>query len=718
VKILKTKGYDQLEFEHYESGIHNANIVFTKDGVLHSKKDIYTGNWPDLCPLSEGDGEYNMPVSQLDSRFAELNRADWEGNRYLEFSWGHKYERYLEVDGDVEGLRQKSVIWAQRDAKFPVDIIVKGNDIIGFICTKRDGCSMLVKPGYRNLTPLKQWDHPQLSAPNHTVKHLGNFMVPMEDGVKLSTDVWLPADLPEGTRVPTVLVRTPYGRYRFGKVELRFVLRGYAVVAQDTRGREDSEGMWIPLTTEIEDGNNTLNWIANQPWSDGNVGMIGGSYGGFVQWAAAASGNPHLKAIVSLVTAGSPFVDIPRKGGTLVSGMLAWAFAMADKRANFDAMVRDDWDQVLNIRPLRDIPQKALGREIPFWNEWMDHPDYDDFWKKSDWTLYGDKINVPSLLISGWYDDDGMGTTEAWEMNEKNARDNQRLILGPWYHQANSTRDIHNVPFGNNAIRYDLDLLYLKWFDRFLKGIPNGVESEARVQYYMVGQNQWKESCKWPPEDVEHIDLFLHSDGNAKTSAGDGRLDYTAPGKEKCDNYSFDPGDPAPYLIEVSENECSVPENYKEVEQRQDVLVYTSEPLQQDLAIAGDVHAVLYASSSARDTDWVVRLTDVDENDNSIRLSDGIIRARYRNSFEKPELLEPGKVEAYHIKMTKIANVFKKGHRIRVQVTSGAKNLVFVNHNTGNDPADDTEFVVARQSVYHDSQYPSHIKLPVVRNND
>ncbi|MBA1335085.1 MAG: putative esterase [Firmicutes bacterium] len=700
-------------FAYYISGIHMADIVFGQDRIQHSKLNTSTGQWSPEDALDPQDRSYEIPLYEINKNLKEMNEYDWDGNDSARFPWGHVYHRYT----GVKTNGREAWIWAQREARFPLDIIVENNRVIGFIYTKRDGCTIMVKPGYEDLTPLKEWKDPMLSDACHCIKHIGKHMVKMRDGINLATEVWLPAGLPMDAKVPAILVRTPYGRFRFGAVELRFVQRGYALVTQDTRGREDSEGKWIPMVHEMSDGDDTLNWIAAQPWSDGKVGMIGGSYGGFVQWAAAASGNPHLKAIISLVTAGSPFVDIPRKGGTVVSGMLAWAFMMADKTMNTDAMVRDDWDKVLKIRPIKNIPQKTLGKPIEFWDEWMKHPNYDEFWERSDWTLHGDRIDVPALIISGWYDDDGMGTTEAWEMNQNNNRDNQRLILGPWYHQANSTRDIHNVPFGDNAIRYDLDLLYLRWFDRFLKKMDNGVERESRVQYYMVGSNQWMESDKWPPEEVEYTDLYLHSGGKAVSSAGNGTLGTNIPGKEPVDIYRFDPEDSAPYLIDVSENEFSVPENYRDVEKRSDVLVYTSEPLTDDLAIAGDVFAVLYASSSARDTDWVVRLTDVDEEGNSIRLSDGILRARFRNSFKKPEFLTPGKVEKYQIKMTKIANVFKKGHRIRVQVTSGAKNLAFPNHNTGSDPALDTGFVTAEQTIYHDAVFPSHIKLPVLRGN-
>lgn len=705
-------------FSYYQSGIHIADIHFTSTGILHRRKDQATNEWTFLSELNETADHYELPLNDIWNRLSELNGLDWESTDAIVVSWEERYERYLKMDGFVDGRHREAWIWAARKAKTPVDLVIENGRVIAFLLHGREGGSILVQPGYEDLTPLKLWKDPLLSKAEYGIKHVGRQDVVMRDGVKLATEVWLPAGLPEGSKIPAILVRTPYGRIeeRFGGSRwLRFVKRGYALVVQDTRGREDSEGEWIPKVHEMNDGEDTLNWIAAQPWSDGNVGMIGGSYGGYVQWAAAASGNPHLKAIVSYVTAGTPFVDLPRKGGTILSGILAWTFMMADKKTNFEALQREDWTEVLKIRPLKDIPKKVLGKEIPFWNEWMSHPDYDEFWAKSDWARHGEKINVPSLLISGWYDDNGMGTTEAWEMNEQNRRKNVRMILGPWYHNANTTREIHGIPFGNNAIRYDLDVLQLRWFDRFLKGIQNEVEKEARVEYYLVGENEWKTAAAWPPEEAEYTCLYLHSDGHANTSDGDGKLSARIPVGEPPDTYVFDPEDPAPYLIDVSENECSVPENYRDVELREDVLVYTSEPLQEDLAIAGDVYAVLYASSSAKDTDWLVRLTDVDEQGNSIRLSDGIIRARYRHSWEKPELLEPGKIEKYEIKMTKIAGVFKKGHRIRVEVTSGAGNFAFPNHNTGNDPASDTEIVVATQRIYHDEKHASHVRLPVIK---
>ncbi|WP_281869731.1 CocE/NonD family hydrolase [Brevibacillus parabrevis] len=707
-------------FGYYQSGVHIADLLLGKERVWHRPTDWESEEKAERSfeLLAEDKAVYELPVYELSRRLGEWNALDWSAVEEMHPPGGGCYQRHERVEGTLSGEQEhkQAWVWALRGGAMPIDLIVCDNEVIAFVLTGRGDSVVLVQEGWESMTPLVLWQDAQLSAARYGVKHLGRHDVAMRDGIKLATEVWIPAGLQPGERVPTILLRTPYGRMDAIFRRLPFVARGYALVVQDTRGREDSEGEWIPLVHEREDGDDTLNWIAEQPWSDGAVGMLGGSYVGYVQWAAAASGNPHLKAIFSYVTVGTPYIDIPRKGGTILTG-LSWIFMMAEKRRNVVALSRDDWSEVLKVRPIKEIPQKVLGKEIPFWTKWMEHPDGDDFWARSDWKQFADQVKVPAFLVSGWYDDNGMGTSEAWEVVSQNMPEHTRMILGPWYHKANTTREIHHVPFGNNAIRYDLDVTQLRWFDRYLKGIENGVEHEPRVQYYMVGENEWKTSSAWPPAESQPTAFYLSSHGQANTSAGDGALTLATPGEQPADTYLFDPLDAAPYLLDLSENENCVPENYAEVEKRQDVLVYTSEPLQEAVAIAGEISAVLYAASSARDTDWLVRLSDVDEAGNSIRLSDGIICARYRHSFSEPQLLEPGQIERYEIRMGKIANVFQKGHRIRVAVTSGAENFSFPNPNTGGNLATETETVVATQHIYHDEQHPSHIRLPLLPVN-
>ncbi|MDF2680888.1 MAG: putative hydrolase [Brevibacillus sp.] len=703
-------------FGYYQSGIQVAQIRFADGEVWERMIGWDTGRAADgpFEQLTAGDAGYELPLLDLSKKLVEWKQIDWDRAEVVFPQSGGHYQRHVQIDGMVGGEQRQAWVWAVREASQPIDLIICDSEVIAFVLTGRGDSVVLVKTGWEDLTPLKLWQDPLLSQPSYGVLRLGRHDVEMRDGVRLATEVWLPEGLQEGQRVPTIFMRTPYGRMDAIFRRLPFVTRGYALVVQDTRGREDSEGEWVPLVHERNDGDDSLTWIASQDWSDGNVGMLGGSYVGYVQWAAASSGNPHLKAIFSYVTVGTPYVDIPRKGGTILGG-LSWIFMMAEKRRNVAALLRDDWSEVIKVRPIKEIPQKVLGKDIPFWTKWMEHPDGDEFWGESDWKQHADLVKVPSLLVSGWYDDNGMGTSESWEVISRNAPEHARLILGPWYHKANTTREIHHVPFGNNAIRYDLDVTQLRWFDRYLKGVENGVDQEPRVEYYMVGENEWKTSQTWPPAEATVTNLYLSSGGQANTGVGDGALTLSEPGEQPVDTYVYDPLDAAPYLLDLSENENSVPENYREVEERADVLVYTTEPLEEEVIIAGEISAVLYAASSARDTDWLVRLCDVDEEGNSIRLSDGIICARYRHSFAEPQLLAPGQIERYEIRMTKIANVFRKGHRIRVSVTSGAENFSFPNPNTGYDLATDTETVIAKQSIYHNGQYPSHIKLPVLK---
>ena len=459
----------------------------------------------------------------------------------------------------------------------------------------------------------------------------------------------------------------------------------------------------MPNYYEVEDGSDTLDWIAAQPWSDGNVGMTGGSYLGYVQWAAAASGNPHLKAILSSVCAGSPFIDLPRRGGCFTSGSMAWNFAMTEQRFREDRMIRSDWEEVLKLRPIRDMAKKALGIDVPFLNEWLRHPDYDDFWRKANWRERSCGHVVPALVMSGWFDDNGMGTTEALELiDDFYPTGSYKVVLGPWKHSGNANYDIHGIFMGERALRYDMDLLCFAWLDHFLKGEDNGIETTAPVEYYTLGDNRWKTGEHWPlPETVPTV-WYLDREA----------LTLCKPQRQESDSYDYDPDSPAAHIIDVSENELEVPEDYTEEEKRDDILCYTTPVLDHDLTVTGDITAVLYLSSDCPDTDLFVRITDVDENGISIKLADGVMDVKYRNSFEKPEFMEPDGIYEVRIRTTKLSNTFKAGHRMRFTVTSGAKNFMFPNSNTENG-FDSEVNRIAHNTICRGGIQASHILVPV-----
>lgn len=753
----------------YSSGILCGTYEFDGKRIFASQRDFETARMSGRHELTEEEenlilGLTKLKLSEIFSGMEAYAAAAASGKERLELPTGEVYEK-----GSGDELLSR--MYMQRNKRFPWNLIVDDGRLVGFLCPCREVISILIEEGYEDLTILREWKKAYGTEEIHPVCFGGTFDVPMRDGVHLSTAVWLPgrtdaadacgaaegageadmpcgaagetgeanvpcgaagetgeADVPRGEEkpaaFPAILVRTPYGKETGHEAYYKYIQRGYAVVIQDVRGRNLSEGEWMPNCHEVEDGDDTLNWIASQEWSDGSVGMIGGSYLGYVQWAAAASGNPHLKALVSIVCAGSAFCDLPRRGGSFVSGMMAWAFAVSQKTMKPELMVRDDWDEVLSIRPLNELPKKALGYDIPFLTEWLEHMDEDELWKKSDWQARSVGAQIPALIMSGWFDDDGMGTTQALELTRDYPAGMRKVILGPWQHSGNTCYDLHAMSFGTNAIRLDLDLMYLQWMDRWLKKKDNGIDQTAPVEYYTTGENRWKQAAAWPVPETEERFFCLTSGGHANTSGGDGKLllettDFAVKGNgvspagdegpaAEYDHFLYDPEDPAIHIVDMSENEIEVPEDYTEEEKRQDILCYTSEPLKEDIIITGDAVVTLYVGSDAPDTDFVVRLLEVGENGRSVKLADGILSARYRNGFARSEFMEEGQVYKLSIRTTKISNCFKAGRRIRVTVTSSAKNFIFPNSNTKegfNSPVTR----VADNRIYHTAAYPSGI---------
>lgn len=691
-------------FALYQSGVLRGEFVVKGAEAFVCETDARGGEISALCLLDEDRNKYfmrlyNINLAHIRDNLQEYAHLASELPVKISAPWGQFYEQWGSVGH-----------YAGRRGAYPMDFTVRDGRAVAFTVAARDFVTVLVLRGYEEFTILKQWSKIKVSPPVYGVRNIGTMMVEMRDGVRLATEIWLP-DTDE--KVPVILTRTPYGRLSKANDYFRFVARGYAVCIQDVRGCGDSEGIFQPKYFETEDGDDTLNFIVEQSFCNGNIGMFGASYLGCTQWAAAASGNAHLKAIVSIVTSGDPFTDLPRKGGAFASGVMAWAFSLADRKHKKENMERVDWGEIMRLRPLKDIPEMVLGEKIPFWTEWCHHERYDHFWERCNWFTNRHKINVPALIVSGWYDDNGAATTQALEIVADYPSQDRKVILGPWMHQGNGRREIHGIEFGVDALRYDLDLCYQLWFDNKLKGVENGIERGARVEYYEVGSEVWKSCDNWPPEDIVLTPLYIGSSGSAQSSGGDGVLSFESFDQEHCDSYLFDPDNPAPHIIDMSENEICVPENYSDMERRSDVLIYTSEPLTEPLSVAGDLSVEFYASSSAKDTDWIVRVTDVDEKGNSIRLCDGLLRAKFRNGFDRIDLLEPGKVEHYVIRMSKISCVFGQGHRIRLQVTSGAENYIFPNPNTGSNFFLDTDSLIAEQCVYHGGVFPSKVILPV-----
>jgi putative CocE/NonD family hydrolase len=552
-----------------------------------------------------------------------------------------------------------------------------------------------------------------VSEPTYEVAVRYNLMVPMRDGTHLSTDVYRPDA--EG-RFPAILVRDPYdnGSGRGYPDRARFFAsRGYVFLHQDVRGRNDSEGSFFPGLHEANDGFDTLEWIAAQPWSNGRVGMVGGSYLGTAQWRAASTRSRHLKAIVPLFAS----IDTHRAGrpgGAVELGRIQWAAGMDGRTLQ---PFEHDWKRVIWHLPLISLDER-LGHDLPLWKSFFLHAEDAAFWKPLDLRQHLPHTEVAALIVGGWYDPYIRSVLFAYDAlaSRDGHGPRQRLVIGPWRH-GNSGRTTGEIDFGP-AAQVDLNRLTLRWLDFHLKGLDNGIDREPPVHVFVMGENRWRRGQEWPlSATVEKY--YLRSGGSANGLDGDGELATEPAEQEEPDRFLYDPRDPVPTrggsAPGASTGLKAGPIDQREVEAREDVLIYTSPALAEDLEVTGPVKVTLYASSTAPDTDFTAKLVDVYPDGRAYNLADGIVRARYRQSLSSPQLLEPGQVNAFEIDLGATSNVFKGGHRIRLEISSSNFPRFDRNQNTGKPMGLDDQLETAEQTVHHDRRYPSHIALPVVR---
>ena len=553
------------------------------------------------------------------------------------------------------------------------------------------------------------------AAPSEISRSI-DIAVPMRDGVRLSANVFRP-EAPR--RYPAILVRTPYGKgSAISPNYAPFVERGYAVVVQDVRGRYASEGVFRPLEQEPADGGDTLDWIARQPWSDGKIGMLGGSYLGIAQWKVAALNNPHLKAIFPSVSGCDDYRDrFYSPGGAMKLGQRLLWMSENMRAPGF----HPDFAKFVLHLPLRTADVAATGQTSSMFQEAVQHPAFDSFWKSISVREQLDKIRVPVFSVGGWFDNFVESDLEAYELLRRNSGVH-RILIGPWPH--NKAAKLDGVDFGPDA-NTPLLGIQMQWFDQFLKGKDTPLLSQAPVRVFVMGANRWRDAWEWPPPAHQRR-FYLESLGHANTLAGDGRLDLRAPADpaaapaRRADKFVFDPQDPVPTAGGAACCNPKVfpwgPKDQRAVEQRRDVLVYTTPALRKDVEVIGPVRVVLYAATSARDTDFTAKLVDVFPDGRAQNLTDGILRLRYRKSLEKPELARPGEICKLTIDAGVTGNVFQKGHRIRMEISSSNFPRFDRNPNTGEAVADATELRKATQTVYHDARRPSYVLLPVLED--
>jgi len=556
------------------------------------------------------------------------------------------------------------------------------------------------------------------------IRVLWDQRTPMRDGVELSADIFLPRA--EG-RYPTLLMRNPYTKSsRRAGIPYEFLTyfaeRGYALVAQDVRGRGDSDGEFGYYHADVEDGYDSVEWAASQPWSNGKVCMIGVSYLGTVQWQAAKVRPPHLVCLVSTAAAGDFMDEIGYVGGVFSAwGNLDWVNSVSGRTWQ-DAALYDligkgqfDWEDVLWHRPLNTMDE-VFGRKMKIYQDYLKHPTMDDYWKQIR-LQPGDfrNIELPVLHITGWFDGDQPGAMHYWRgMQQYSAAKNQQfLVIGPWEHVNTffgGPPFVGELQFGPESM-LDRMALHTEFLDFYLKGTADSYD-RPKSRLYITGANEWREYDAYPPNEAKEVRFFLQSGGHANTLDGDGKLSLETADSQSPDKYTFDPKNPVPSFID----EKLTGIDHRSIEAREEVLVYTSKVLEAPLDVVGNVHVELYASSDALDTDFTAKILDVQPDGRALRIgapAGGALRARYRFGFEKEVLLTPGKVEKYVIDLEEFGHCFLPGHRIRIEISSSAHPMYTVNQNTGNPVATDIEWNIAHQTIYHDEQHPSVLVLSV-----
>jgi putative CocE/NonD family hydrolase len=588
-----------------------------------------------------------------------------------------------------------------------------------------------VRDGFEILMQKPEKD-PLLSQPEYEIREDMNLNVPMRDGINLSTNIYRPkAD----EKCPVILIRTPYKK-EMAELNARFYARrGYVVAVQDCRGRFGSSGVWEPFVNEPQDGYDTIEWLAAQSWSNGKVGMIGGSYEGWVQWWAARERPPHLVTIIPNVSPPDPFYNIPYEYGVFFLWVsILWA-EILDREATADlsgavmsSIVEKKYNKLLRSLPVIELDKKVLGKENPNWRKWIEHPTNDDYWERANFLDRLRDVRIPVFHQSGWFDGDGIGSKLNYLRMKSYSHPHQKLVLGPWGHTSQAVRSRGDLDFGPQAI-VDMQRKYLRWFDYWLKGIDNGITNEPLVSVFVMGSNKWLYDNNYPLSGTQFQKWYLSSNGKANTSKGDGVLSQNIPGEDTPeDTYIYDPGNPTPNpdfyeeseeeekQVKTLEQKKTVPYGYHaEISQsRSDILVYKTKPFQKALTFAGPISAVLYASTSAKDTDWFMRLVWVTKEGKTCTLVEGKIRARFRESMKKPELLIPGKVYEYKLDLWQTGITIPKGDSLRVEISSASFPLFSRNLNTGGHNEKDTNFVKAEQKIYHSKKYPSHVLLPVI----
>jgi len=551
--------------------------------------------------------------------------------------------------------------------------------------------------------------------------------IKMRDGIVLYGDVYMPAK--EG-KYPTIVSRTPYGVQRDGahKNFIKFAQNGYAVVFVDVRGRYESEGKWEPFRDEAKDGYDIVEWAAVQSFSNGRIATQGGSYVGHNQWQTMNEHPPHMIAAFPSLASTNLYANWITMGGAFrLSFNYGWGVVRMPNRImlpqywHTESFAPEElkYDNILFHLPLKTGDLKSAGYAVQHYRDWVEHESYDSYWKSiSDEERFA-TYTVPVHTLGGWFDIFIQGTINGYvgmknKASNADARKYTKMIIGPWGHGA--SQSYGGVDFTPAAF-IDQFELELKFFDFHLKGLKNGLDTEDPVKLFYMGVNKWRTEKDWPIPGTQYQKIYLSSQGNAKSVRGNGVLSFHPPMNEGKDQFTYDPNMPVGTL--GGNNCCGTPtatgpSDQRPIEKREDVLVYSSDFLTAPVTIAGPVKVKLFASTDGPDTDWMIKLTDVYPDGTSMPISEGILRAKFREGLDKIKLLTPNQTYQYDIELTGTANVFQKGHRIRVDVTSSDFPQFDRNPNTGEKLGQSDKVRIAHQTIFHGAAQASYIELPVV----
>ncbi len=545
-----------------------------------------------------------------------------------------------------------------------------------------------------------------------------NVMIPMPDGTKLATDVYRPKSL---DKFPVIIIRTPYNKtgtlqpYKY--LALLFASQGYVIVVQDVRGKYRSEGEFYPYAYEALDGHTTVMWSGEAPWSNGKAALFGLSYSGSCAWLAARYKSIYLRTIISMFTTQNTYSIWIENGIPFFKGPLLWLGKYCSKTEN--PMVTDQsLESILWQLPTNTLDMNATHRKILFYKEYLAHIQPDSFWEEISAHHRAGNLDIPAFIVGGWYDPFLNGTIEDYQRMKQapntSMNHHSHLLIGPWAH--NPAQKFQGIEFGNNASFKSILISTLEWCDIWLKDKKKDTSHLNKIRYFIMGRNEWKVAEVWPPSNTKEEKYFLSNENNSLHQT-EALLTSVAPEHPQKKHFIYNPRDPVlfrgGYILHGEGWIAPIEQN--EIIARDDVLIYSTPPLQEELCITGSAKLILYVSSQGLDTDFCAKICDVLPNGKSFNLTSGFVRMRFRESLENPKLMVPGMIYCVEISFRSVAHTFLKNHRIQLQITSSDFPVHNRNLNTGMSCENSVEIKEVEQTIYTGKSHESHLILPILK---